>query len=123
MLNIVSIAMKLFQQRNSIAKIIEVLPELQKIFASLQPEQPPVGALQPPPPVSAGGHPVGSMSWLQDSLNTLGAEPPLDVDGEYGPATNKAVHAYQTAHGLEADGWAGPTTVSSIITELETAQA
>ena len=59
------------------------------------------------------------MSWLQDSLNTLGADPELDVDGEYGPATNKAVAAYQTAQGLKVDGWAGPETISSIVEELD----
>ena len=119
--NIVSIAMNLLQHRDFIAKIVAVLPELQKIFAALQPEQPPVGALQPPPPASTSEYPVGSMEWLQESLNTLGADPQLDVDGEYGPATNDAVHEYQVAHGLKADGWAGSETVSSIIAELEKA--
>lgn len=118
-MNIISLAMTMLKHRDSIAKIVAVLPELKKIFGELSgPDQPPVGWLPPPPP-SSSEHPVGSMSWLQESLNTLGANPPLDVDGEYGPATNKAVHDYQTAHGLKADGWAGPETVASIVDELD----
>ena len=110
--NIISLAMTMLRHRKSIAKIVDVLPDLKTIFDELTPDR------QPPPPPSPSGYPVGSMSWLQDSLNTLGAEPPLDVDGEYGPATNKAVSQYQKAHGLEVDGWAGPETVSSIVDEL-----
>jgi murein L,D-transpeptidase YcbB/YkuD len=109
--NIVGMAMTLLRHRDSIAKIVAVLPDLKNIFDELTPGQP-----SPPPQDPA--HPVGSMVWLQDSLNTLGANPPLDEDGEYGPATNKAVSAYQKAHGLEVDGWAGSETVSSIIDEL-----
>ena len=116
--NIIGLAMTLLKHRDSIAKIVAVLPDLSRIFNELRPEQSPVGALQPPPPVSSSGHPVGSMEWLQDSLNTLGAEPPLDVDGEYGPATNEAVCEYQKTNGLEVDGWAGPETVSTIVEQL-----
>jgi peptidoglycan hydrolase-like protein with peptidoglycan-binding domain len=118
MLNIVSIAMTLLKHRDSIAKIVAVLPELKTIFAELNPPDQAPGSLQPPPPTTLTGYPVGSMEWLQESLNTLGAEPQLDVDGEYGPATNKAVSDYQKAHGLTVDGWAGPATISSIVEEL-----
>ena len=40
---------------------------------------------------------------LQQALN-------LPADGQFGPATEKALKAFQSAHGLEADGLAGPDT-------------
>jgi peptidoglycan hydrolase-like protein with peptidoglycan-binding domain len=114
--NIISLAMTMLKHRDSIAKIVDVLPDLKKIFDELTPGQP-----QPPPPPSGyePGHEIGSMSWLQESLNALGADPQLDVDGEYGPATNKAVSEYQNHHDIKVDGWAGPETVSSILEELD----
>ncbi|HEV8462092.1 MAG TPA: peptidoglycan-binding domain-containing protein [Gaiellaceae bacterium] len=51
---------------------------------------------------------------LQAALNSLGAAPPLKVDGVVGPKTKAAVAAFQTAHGLVADGIAGPGTVAAI---------
>ena len=39
----------------------------------------------------------------------------LDVDGEFGPLTEKAVRAYQKAHGLEADGIVGPKTWGALL--------
>jgi putative chitinase len=42
--------------------------------------------------------------WLQQSLNKLGAEPPLTVDGSFGPLTMAAVKAFQQSHGLVQDG-------------------
>lgn len=56
--------------------------------------------------------------WLQDSLNKLGAEPPLAVDGIIGAATRTAVAAYQTRKGLAADGIAGPVTIAAIKADL-----
>ncbi len=51
---------------------------------------------------------------LQKALNTLGADPVLDVDGRYGPHTRQAVKAFQLAAGLNADGIAGPVTEAAI---------
>ena len=51
---------------------------------------------------------------LQDDLNKLGANPALVADGIYGNATKAAVTKFQTDHGLEADGWAGPQTLPAI---------
>ena len=38
----------------------------------------------------------------------------IPADGHFGPATEKAVIAFQTSHGLEADGLAGPKTLSKL---------
>ncbi|MBF6561467.1 MAG: peptidoglycan-binding protein, partial [Candidatus Binataceae bacterium] len=57
---------------------------------------------------------VHGTAWLQTSLNRLGTEPPLIIDGSFGPLTAAAVTAFQQAHGLEADGKLSPQTVASI---------
>lgn len=49
---------------------------------------------------------------LQKSLNQHGAK--LDVDGDYGDATENAVRAYQLKVGLVADGVAGNKTLSAL---------
>jgi murein L,D-transpeptidase YcbB/YkuD len=56
---------------------------------------------------------------MQVDLNRLGAAPPLDVDGIYGPATKQAVANFQTKHGLDVDGWAGPVTTAAIATAIK----
>ena len=38
----------------------------------------------------------------------------IPADGHFGPATEKAVIAFQASHGLEADGLAGPKTLSKL---------
>ncbi|MFE2581529.1 peptidoglycan-binding protein [Streptomyces sp. NPDC059378] len=47
---------------------------------------------------------------VQRLLNQQGAEPPLDDDGKYGPETETAVRAFQTAHGLTVTGTVTPET-------------
>ena len=54
------------------------------------------------------------IKWLQTALNVLGANPPLDVDGEYGPMTQGAVVAFQKAHNIVTDGWAGDVTHAAL---------
>ncbi|EYT59754.1 hypothetical protein D514_0111620 [Microbacterium sp. UCD-TDU] len=49
---------------------------------------------------------------VQEKANRLGAT--LDVDGKDGPSTQAWVRAFQGAHGLTADGVAGPLTVTAI---------
>ncbi len=64
-------------------------------------------------------------SWLQRSLNILGADPVLEVDGHYqdntenAMATRAAVKAFQRKHGLEPDGWAGLQTLVAILAAIK----
>ncbi|HZJ63935.1 MAG TPA: peptidoglycan-binding domain-containing protein [Kofleriaceae bacterium] len=60
------------------------------------------------PTIRVGSH--GDDVWhLQDKLNAvMGAG--LTIDGKFGPATLKAVQAFQAAHGLAPDGVVGPLT-------------
>ncbi len=103
---VLKVAALLFQQRGELSKLIVLV---QQIMSAFSPQQ--EAALR------VGTHEVGSMSWLQESLNKLN-NAGLAVDGDYGPATNAAVRAYQKAKGIEADGWAGPETVARIVEEL-----
>ena len=49
---------------------------------------------------------------LQQALAALGYE--VSADGQYGPATTRAVTAFQRDEGLEADGVAGPETIAAV---------
>lgn len=53
-------------------------------------------------------------AWLQNSLNKLGANPAIEVDGIVGPATRNAVRAFQLSQGLTVDGLAGPATFAAL---------
>lgn len=69
-----------------------------------------------PEPVPAGA--IKDSVWLQNSLNKLGANPPLETDGVIGPATKAAVKVFQGKQGLAVDGIAGPQTIKAIETAL-----
>lgn len=64
--------------------------------------------------------------WLQGGINTLGkswgwTDPPLVVDGRYGPLTKAAVEKVQIKLGLkEVDGLAGKVTQAEIDSALAT---
>jgi putative chitinase len=73
-----------------------------------------------PADASEAGTADDSVTWLQQALNDLGADPKLAVDGRLGPATRRAVKAFQVAAGLTADGIAGPVTESAMRLRLET---
>jgi hypothetical protein len=55
---------------------------------------------------------------LQRALVKIGAAPSLTVDGNYGPATQSAVAAFQQVNGLTADGIVGPQTAAAINSAL-----
>jgi len=67
-----------------------------------------------PKPVTPSAQPVRDGIWLQNSLNRLGANPKLDLDGIVGPATRNAVRAFQLAAGITVDGLTGPETFGAI---------
>lgn len=100
-MNVIWLAMMLLRNKDVLAKLKETLGAL----AAQQPQE------------EANGHTVGSVEWLQDSLNSL-SDANLEVDGDYGEKTQQAVAEYQMAQGLAVDGWAGPETINSIIEQL-----
>lgn len=59
-------------------------------------------------PLIKRGSKCEAVKKLQQILNTKGYK--LSVDGDFGPATEAAVKAYQKANGLEVDGEVGPMT-------------
>ena len=68
-----------------------------------------------PAPVSHPAPPVlHDVRWLQASLNSLGEQPPLIVDGSYGANTYLAVKKFQIAHKMKPDGVAGVQTIGKI---------
>jgi lysozyme family protein len=64
-------------------------------------------------PVADAG-PVLDATFLQTSLNKLGATPPLVVDGIFGAATRTAVRAFQKSKGLTANGVVAASTMKAI---------
>jgi len=58
---------------------------------------------------SADGSPL--VRALQQRLASSG-DRPGPIDGRYGPLTEQAVRRFQSAHGLAADGIAGPITLA-----------
>jgi putative chitinase len=62
--------------------------------------------------------PGGDTASLQTSLNKLGADPQLVIDGQSGPATIAAIKAFQTSANLVVDGVAGPATLAAIAARL-----
>ena len=88
-------ALKAFQQKNGLAVDGVAGPDT---FTSLG-----LGELV----LLALGTTGATVKKLQEALG-------VPADGQFGPATEKAVLAFQSAHGLEADGIAGPNTLIKI---------
>jgi len=65
--------------------------------------------------------PEGSIEWTQAALNALHIPPmPPIVDGLEGPATERAVAAFQRRAGLYVDGIAGAMTEAALAKALAT---
>lgn len=52
---------------------------------------------------------------IQQRLNGLGCNPPLVVDGNFGPRTQEAVQRFQADHSLAADGIVGSRTWRQLV--------
>lgn len=119
MTSIIGIGLKLVANREKIAQawdqiapiikqVREAYPQVKDLIDDIAP-----GVTEPEPPESY------SVEWLQESLNKLGADPELEVDGEYGVATKEAVRNFQEDHPpLVVDSWAGVATQAAIAEEL-----
>jgi len=92
------------------------LPEREALFNKIFPLLRTDG--DPADPVDAAEE-DDKVASLQQALNDLGADPKLDVDGRFGPATRRAVTAFQAAAGITADGIAGPVTEAAIKLRLD----
>lgn len=57
---------------------------------------------------------------VQVYLNTLGADPELEVDGRLGPQTEVAIRKFQQANNLSVDGIAGPITLAALRMRVQT---
>jgi lysozyme family protein len=72
----------------------------------------------PEPQPSGLASPGATVEQIQASINSLGLDPPLTVDGNYGLQTKLAVESFQQNYGLEVDGLAGPETIAALRTAL-----
>lgn len=70
------------------------------------------------PSIHRQGDHGAAVGQLQSDLATLGVTArdgtPIRPDQRFGPNTKEAVEAFQQAHGLRADGVAGPATLAAI---------
>lgn len=75
-------------------------------------------AIDDNPPITNRGEPdaevASSVLLMQQTLNRLGANPPLDEDGISGPKTKVAVSRFQQQHALEDTGLLDGTTIAAI---------
>lgn len=70
------------------------------------------------PPITSRCEPdedvASSVLLMQQTLNKLGANPPLDEDGISGPKTKAAISQFQQQHALEDTGLLDGTTIAAI---------
>jgi len=72
-------------------------------------------------PVAKTGTKGVAVRALQRLLLHRGAD--VEVDGSFGPGTAKAVKAFQSANGLEADGAVGTKTWSKLVVPVRRGQS
>ena len=74
------------------------------------------GSISPWPLVKNGAndHPVKTLQYL---LRARGQS--VVVDGAFGPNTTAAVQAFQSSHGLSADGVVGPITWAALVVQVK----
>lgn len=78
----------------------------------------PAAAPEQADPLASGDGGTFSAEWLQRSLNEL-VDTNLEVDGDIGEETRKAIRQFQAQEGLPMDGWAGAGTCARILQRLE----
>jgi peptidoglycan hydrolase-like protein with peptidoglycan-binding domain len=90
-------------------------PAQAPVFASSAPAAVPATYTPGPiAPTQSTDAPPMSSAQVQSALNAAGAMPPLVVDGKVGPKSVAAIKAFQTTHGLSADGIVGPLTTAKL---------
>lgn len=124
--DMIGIAFRAFQNRQQIARIVELL---QPAIDELKHVAPDVIALarEVAPAIFtelregiASSGPLASfeIKWLQASLKKLGHE--VEVDGVFGAKTEKAVALFQVAQSMkQTDGWPTMATCVAIYNALE----
>jgi lysozyme family protein len=86
-----------------------LLLAMMALDASIKMDGSVAGPILPPVPAT-----IHDGVWLQTTLNKLGANPVLAVDGAVGPATRNAVRAFQMSQNLVVDGLVGPATFTAL---------
>ena len=109
---IISIGLKLVANRD---KIANAWGTVQPILKQLQ-DSGVIADLVAEGSCAATANDVGTSGCRR--VSTSSSDAGLAVDGSYGEKTREAVTAYQQAHSLEPDGWAGVATQASIYEEL-----
>jgi peptidoglycan hydrolase-like protein with peptidoglycan-binding domain len=93
----------------------DLLQQVQSLMSTV-----PQGDIVIPPDVPVVPVPSHDTLWVQQSLNALGANPPLAEDGISGPLTMATVARFQQANGLSPSGVADAATVGAIERRLRT---
>lgn len=83
-------------------------------FTAAGPAQAPIAAAATAAVAASAPNNINTLKDIQQALNSLGATPPLVVDGKSGPKTVAAIKSFQLSHGIVVDGVAGPKTKQAI---------